>query len=66
MLSPDMHTIIERVPTIAEYRRLCEAVGWGNVMNFTAAERALPTSLYAVVAEVLAFVYRLNGNVSRP
>jgi len=33
MLSPDMHTIIERVPTIAEYRRLCEAVGMGRVVG---------------------------------
>lgn len=37
-------------PTPDEYRRLCEAVGWGDVMNFDAAVEALPRSLFAVVA----------------
>ncbi len=35
---------------MAEYRHLCEAVGWGEVMNFEAARDALPRSLHAVVA----------------
>ena len=42
--------IDQRVATPEEYRRLCEAVGWGDVMNFDAAARALPGSLYGVVA----------------
>jgi GNAT superfamily N-acetyltransferase len=46
-----MHRLISRVPTIEEYTRLCRAVGWGDVMNFTAAEAALPRSLHAVVVE---------------
>ncbi len=45
------YTINERFPTIAEYRALCEAVDWGEVMNFEAARTALPNSLYAVVVE---------------
>jgi len=44
--------IVRRMPTLAEYRALCEAVGWGEVMNFEAAADALPRSLYAVVAQV--------------
>jgi len=46
------HTVVPRIPTLEEYRRLCRAVGWEDVMNFSAAEQALPRSLYAVVAEV--------------
>lgn len=41
--------IMRRMPTLVEYRALCEAVRWGEVMNFEAAA-ALPRSLYAVVA----------------
>lgn len=29
---------------------MCEAVGWGDLMNFAAAEHAVPRSLHAVVA----------------
>ncbi len=46
-----MHRLIERVPTIEEYTRLCRAVGWGEVMNFEAAKLALPRSLHAVVVK---------------
>jgi len=46
-----MHRLVERVPTIEEYERLCRAVGWGDVMNFAAAAQGLPRSLHAVVAE---------------
>ena len=44
------YQIIERVATIEEYRELCTAVGWADVMNFDAAKTALPNSLYGVVA----------------
>jgi GNAT superfamily N-acetyltransferase len=43
--------ILDRVPTTAEYRALCEAVGWGELINFGAAAAALPRSLHAVVAQ---------------
>lgn len=46
-----MHRLITRVPTIHEYTKLCSAVGWGDMMNFEAAELALPRSLHAVVVE---------------
>jgi GNAT superfamily N-acetyltransferase len=42
--------IVERIPTIEEYRYLCTAVGWEAVMNLSAASKALPNSLYGVVA----------------
>ena len=44
------YTLLERLPTPEEYRRLCEAVGWGPVMNFEAAPTSLERSLYGVVA----------------
>jgi len=46
----DRYQIHSRTPTRDEYKRLCEAVGWGTVMNFDAATEALPRSLFAVVA----------------
>jgi ribosomal protein S18 acetylase RimI-like enzyme len=48
MVNP--YQIIARVATIGEYRNLCTAVGWAEVMNFEAAKTALPNSLYGVVA----------------
>ncbi|WP_282942277.1 GNAT family N-acetyltransferase [Paenibacillus sp. RC67] len=44
--------IIERVPTIEEYTKLCTSVGWRSVMNFDVAHEALNNSLYGVVAIV--------------
>jgi hypothetical protein len=29
--------LVERIPTIEEYERLCSEVGWANVMDFSAA-----------------------------
>jgi hypothetical protein len=46
---PDPYHLIERVPTLDEYRTLCTAVGWEAVINFEAAKDALPNSLYGVV-----------------
>lgn len=43
------YRLIERAPTLAEYRALCEAVGWGNAINFAAAQQSLDRSLYHVV-----------------
>ena len=44
------YTIDDRVATLEEYRAICAAVGWGEVMNFSAAPQALRRSLYGVVA----------------
>jgi hypothetical protein len=34
-----------RLPTPAEYRQLCESVGWGDVINFDVAASALENSV---------------------
>ena len=39
------YEIENRLPTIAEYRQLCESVGWGDVMNFDVAESTLENSI---------------------
>ena len=44
------YQIEERIPTLEEYRKLCEAVGWGQFVNFEAAPIALLNSVYSVVA----------------
>ena len=46
----DAYPLVERVPTLEEYRAICVAVGWGEVINFEAARTALPNSRYSVVA----------------
>lgn len=43
--------LVARTPTAEEYRALCTAVGWQEVMNFAAAEAALRHGLHAVVVE---------------
>ena len=39
------YKIENRLPTLTEYRQLCESVGWGHVMNFDVAESALENSV---------------------
>lgn len=46
----DQFHIIERVALLDEYRYLCTAVGWADVINFEAARDALAYSLYGVIA----------------
>ncbi len=43
-------TLIDRLPTPEEYRALCTAVGWGEVIDFAAAPASLARSLFGVVA----------------
>jgi GNAT superfamily N-acetyltransferase len=43
-------TIVSRITTPAEYRAICEAVGWGSIINFDAAPESLRRSLYGVIA----------------
>lgn len=42
----------ERAPTCEEYEALCQAVGWGDNVNYAAAKAALANSLFHVVADV--------------
>jgi GNAT superfamily N-acetyltransferase len=44
--------IFERLPTAAEYRELCTAVGWAESMNLAASEEALAGSRFGAVAVV--------------
>ena len=44
------YDVEERLPTIQEFERLCRSVGWGEIMNFKAAGKGLPNSVYGVVA----------------
>ena len=44
------YQIVERLPTPAEYRTICESVGWGRFVNFDVAPTAIENSLYGVVA----------------
>lgn len=39
------YEIENRLPTPAEYRQLCESVGWGHVLNFDVAASALENSV---------------------
>ncbi|KQU63860.1 GNAT family N-acetyltransferase [Rossellomorea marisflavi] len=39
----------QRTPTLQEYIRLCDSVGWTDFMNYDAAERSLENSLFSVV-----------------
>jgi len=41
------YTLIERSPTVEEYQRLCEAVGWESVDD-KAMESGLRNSLFSV------------------
>lgn len=43
--------LVARPPTTEEYRALCTAVGWQEVMNLAVAEAALRHGLHAVVVE---------------
>jgi hypothetical protein len=43
-------TLIDRVPTPDEYRALCTAVGWADIIDFGAAPVSLARSICAVVA----------------
>lgn len=43
--------LVSRPPTSEEYRVLCTAVGWQEIMNLAAAEHALRRGLHAVVVE---------------
>lgn len=39
------------IPTLTEYRSLCESVGWANFMNFDVAETSLRNSLYCITVK---------------
>jgi ribosomal protein S18 acetylase RimI-like enzyme len=44
------YQILERAPTLDEYRSLCAAVGWEKAINFDAAPASLSSSLFHALA----------------
>lgn len=50
MSTSSQYRIVDRAPTLTEYREICTAVGWEALMNFAAAEASLRNSLHHVVA----------------
>jgi GNAT superfamily N-acetyltransferase len=43
--------LVERLPTMEEYRRLTVAVNWESFTNYESAAKSLPQSLFCVVVE---------------
>lgn len=38
-----------RLPSYNEYFNLCGSVGWGEIINFSVAEKSLENSIYSVI-----------------
>ncbi|WP_442601808.1 GNAT family N-acetyltransferase [Paenibacillus sp. KN14-4R] len=45
------YKIHKRIPTISEYIKLCNSVGWTEFINFDVAEESLNQSLFGVVIQ---------------
>ncbi|HDR4457541.1 GNAT family N-acetyltransferase [Bacillus cereus] len=39
------------IPTLEEYKYLCDSVGWTNYMNFEVAEISLQNSIYCIIVK---------------
>ena len=44
-------TYVQRLPTVEEYRKLSDAVGWTSFTDLEAIGKSLPKSLFSIVAE---------------
>jgi GNAT superfamily N-acetyltransferase/uncharacterized glyoxalase superfamily protein PhnB len=44
-------TFVKRLPTVDEYKKLSDAVGWTSFTNLDAIAQSLPKSLFSIVAE---------------
>jgi ribosomal protein S18 acetylase RimI-like enzyme len=47
----DAYDVIDRLPTLEEYRTICRAVGWEDYINFDVAAESIENSLFGVVIE---------------
>lgn len=59
------YVIRNEPPSLEDYRTICEAVGWGAVMNFAAAEASLQASLHHVTVvqdETVVAMGRIVGD----
>ena len=45
------YTIKNNIPTLEEYKYLCNSVGWTDYMNFEVAEDSLKNSIYCVTVK---------------
>jgi len=45
------YKIENNIPTLEEYKYLCESVGWTNFMNFEVVEISLSNSIYCITVK---------------
>lgn len=45
------YKIENNIPTLAEYKYLCESVGWTNYINFKVAETSLRNSIHCITVK---------------
>lgn len=45
------YKIESNIPTLEEYKYLCESVGWTNYMNFEVAETSLKNSIHCITVK---------------
>lgn len=45
------YTIQNNIPTLEEYKYLCDSVGWTDYMNFEVVEESLKNSIYCVTVK---------------
>lgn len=45
------YKIESNIPTLEEYKYLCESVGWTNYMNFDVVETSLMNSIYCITVK---------------
>ena len=45
------YEIKNNIPTLEEYKYLCDSVGWTNYMNFEVAEISLQNSIYCITVK---------------
>lgn len=45
------YKIENNIPTLDEYKYLCESVGWTNYMNFEVAETSLKNSIHCITVK---------------
>lgn len=54
------YTIQNNIPTLEEYKYLCDSVGWTDYMNFEVAEESLKNSIYDNRKNACDFSHEMN------
>lgn len=47
----EQYTTLLRVPTLHEYKSICDSVGWSDYMNWDVVQQSLNQSLFGVVIQ---------------